>query len=112
MFSPDFAIKTQVTLHENDKCMLLDLDKIKDEKLCVIGTSARVYLLDENGGTITAEVYGAGDLNANIRLRVPFEVKEAFIDGEKCGCVYDSTSETVLVSFANPEAKRRTLIIK
>ena len=112
MFSPDFAIKTQVTLHENDKCMLLDLDKIKDEKLCVIGTSARIYSLDENGGTITAEVYGAGNLNANIRLRVPFEVKEAFIDGEKCGCVYDSTSETVLVSFANPEAKRRTLIIK
>ncbi len=110
MFTPDFALTKQKILNANDKCMLLDLDKIKDEKLCVLGTTLRVFELSENGSEITAAVRGASPLRANIRLKIPFAVHEAFVDGEKADCVYDDESGTVLVSFDNQFGEHRIVI--
>lgn len=110
MFSPDFAIREKIVLRENDKCMLFDLDKIKDEKLCIIGTSVRIFSVEDNGGKITLKVRGAGNLNANIRIKIPFEASRAFVDGTPCGCVFDKTSSTVLVSFANTTGEKTITI--
>lgn len=110
MFTPDFALTTKKILRENDKCMLLDLDKIKDENLCVLGTSVRIFDLSESRNEITVKLRGASPLKANIRFKVPFAVKDAFIDGEKADCVYDEKTQTVLVSFLNKTGERELII--
>lgn len=110
MFSAKFDVITKKTLYPNDKCMLLDLSKVKDE-LAVLGTSVRIFSLENKGDKITCDFYGAGELNAHIRIKVPFKVTEAEIDGEKVECVYDEQSKTVLVSFKS-FPKNRKLILK
>lgn len=110
MFSPSFDIVEKKTLYPNDKCMLLDLSQIKDE-LAILGTSVRFYSLENNDNTITADFYGASDFKAYIRLLVPFEIKEAYIDDEKVDFEYDAKSKTVLLSFES-FAKHRKLKLK
>lgn len=110
MFSPDFAITNKKTLYANDKCMLFNLDKIKDEKLCVIGTSLRVFELAEKNNIISAKLRGASPLKANIRLKIPFAPKEALIDDEKADFVYDEKSETILVTFESKPGERELII--
>lgn len=110
MFSPAFDVIDEKTLLPNDKCMLLDLSKVSDD-LAVLGTSVRVLSLEKQGDAIVSEIYGASELKANIRFKVPFKVTEACIDGEKVNCSYDEKSKTVLVSF-NSETKHRKLTLK
>ena len=111
MFSPDFTLVKKVTLKENEKCMLFDLEKIKDSELEVIGTSVRISSLGCENGTVKAVFAGAEPLNANIRLRVPFEIGSAEIDGEAVDFKYDAPTRSVLVSFTN-KLGDRTLILK
>ena len=111
MFTPDFALKTKVTLAENDKCLLFDLDKIKDSSLEVIGTSVRVLSLDVCGDKITLDFAGAGDLRASLRLKVPFEIKSARIGETPCDVTFDAGTSTVLVSFDNTPGKK-TLVLQ
>ena len=106
MYSPKFDVLTQKTINAGESSMLLDLDKIKDEKLCIIGTSVRVNSLEENNGKITAEFQGAGGFTAFMRIRVPFEIKHAFVDGKDCQFDYNKKSRTVLVTFPSKVGKR------
>ncbi|MBQ6265008.1 MAG: hypothetical protein IJK60_06120 [Clostridia bacterium] len=99
MFTPDFKILTEKTVYPGENSMLCDLKKIGDESLCVIGTSSRINSMERNGSKITINAHGAGSLTANIRLRVPTEVKSAEIDGEKCRFVFDDKSRTVLLTY-------------
>ncbi|MBQ7654031.1 MAG: hypothetical protein IJS17_03055, partial [Clostridia bacterium] len=110
MFSPAFDVIEEMTLYPNDRCMLLDLAKVKDD-LAILGTSVRIFSLEQQGDSIVSEFYGAGDLKANIRIKVPFKVSAATVDDEKVKCIYDEKSKTVLVSF-NSVTKRRKLVLK
>lgn len=110
MFSPDFKIIEHKEIRPGENCMLFDFKHIGNETLCVIGTSVRVNKLAAGGGEISAELYGAGHFRTYIRLRTPFPVQKAFIDGEACECSYDVLSKTALVSF-DSVAKPRTLVL-
>ncbi len=105
MYSPDFKIIKEKIIKPSESSLLLDFSKITS-KLCVIGTSLRVLSLTENQGKITAEVSGAGGFEANIRLKVPFEIKKATVDGKEVFFRYDSDSETVLLKFPSATGKR------
>ncbi len=111
MFASDFNILHDVTLLPGEKCMLMDLNEIKDEKLRIIGTSVRVNSMEQCGNSVKINIYGASNFKANIRIKTPFEIKEATIDGEKCEFVYDEKSKTVLLSF-DSVAKEREIILK
>jgi len=95
---------------DNQCDFVFDFKHIGNETLCVIGTSVRVNKLAACGGEISAELYGAGHFRAYTRLRTPFPVQKAFIDGEACECSYDALSKTALVSF-DSVAKPRTLAL-
>ena len=110
MFSPAFDVIEEKTLYPNDKCMLLDLSKVKEE-LAVLGTSVRIFSLEQQSDSIVSEFYGADELKANIRIKVPFEITSATIDGEKADFAYDDKSKTVLVSF-DSVPKNRQLVLK
>ncbi len=110
MYAPDFAICKSKTVAPGENALLLDFDKITDE-LCVIGTSVRVYSLERNCDEICAEIQGASDFEANIRIKAPFEIKSAAVDGKEAFCEYDAESKTALVKFPSVTGKR-TLILK
>ncbi len=108
MFSPDFKIIEQKKINPGENCMLYDLSQIENETLLIIGTSVRVNKLTSSGHEITADIHGAGNFKAFIRLRTPFPINKAYIDGEACECAYDALSKTALVSF-DSVAKPRTI---
>ena len=110
MYSPKFDVITHKAVNAGESTMLLDLDKIKGEKLCVIGTSVRVDSLEENGGKIELDVQGADAFTAHIRLRVPREISKAFIDGEVCECTFDKASSTVLLTFESKLGQRKIVL--
>ncbi len=104
MFCSDFALTNEKTVVPGEQAMLFDLDKIKDQSLAVIGTSTRVYSMEEDGKGITVNTCGAGELNAAMRLKVPCSVTAAFSDGVPCRFEYDEQSKTVLVKFRSEAA--------
>ncbi len=109
MYSPDFKICKSKTVLPGENTMLLDFDEITDE-LCIIGTSLRVYSLTGKEGKILAEVQGADGFEANVRIKTPFEIKSATVDGEKAYFEYDTDSKTVLVKFASITGKREIVL--
>ena len=104
MFTPDFKILTEKSVYPGENSMLCDLEKIENKDLCVIGTSSRINSMEQNGNRILINAHGAGNLAANIRLRVPSEVVSAQIDNDNCRFVYDELSKTVLLTY-NSKAK-------
>ncbi len=110
MYSVDFAICNSQTVHVGENTLLLDFSKIK-EKLCVIGTSLRVLSLNEANEEITAVVQGASGFEANMRIKVPFEITKATVDAVECFCEYHKESQTVLVKFQSCTGKR-TVVLK
>lgn len=110
MYSPKFDIITNKTVQAGESTLLLDFEKIKDEKLCVVGTSVRIDSLTQAEGKIQADFQGAGEFTASIRLRVPFEIKKASIDGKECEFEYNRESETVLVTFESIVGKRKLVL--
>ena len=111
MFREDFAVVHEKTLRPNDKCLLFDYSKIENETLRVIGTSVRVDSLEQNGGEICLSLRGAGEFTASLRVRVPFAVSKAALDGEEIPCEYDAETRTALVRFASVD-RPRTLVLK
>ncbi len=111
MYSPDFKICEVKRVLPGENTVLLDFDKIND-KLCVIGTSLRVYSLVESNGKIHTEVHGADGFEANIRIKVPFEIKSATVDGKNVFCEYDQNSKTVLLKFRSITGKRKIVLSK
>lgn len=111
MFSPDFKIIEEKIINPGERGMLFDFKHIENETLSIIGTSVRINRLTVNENKITAEIYGAGNFKAYIRLRAPFPIKEAFIDSENCSCSYDKLSKTALISF-DSIAKPRVVTIQ
>ena len=98
MFTPKFDIITEKVLSANDKCLLLNLDKITEENR-ILGTSVRVNSLTEENGEITLITEGSANFNANIRLRVSHPVSFAEADNETLDISYDELSKTALISF-------------
>ena len=111
MFSEDFAVLHEKILRPNDKCLLFDYGKIEGETLRVIGTSVRVESMEQQGDEIHLALNGAGEFTAALRVRVPFAVKKAELDGEAIPCDYDAETRTVLVRFESVD-KPRKLVLK
>ncbi len=111
MFREDFAVIHEKELRPNDKCLLFDYSKIEGESLRVIGTSVRVESMAQKGGEIHMALRGAGEFTASLRVRVPFAVSRAVLDGEELPCEYDAETRTALVRFESVD-RPRTLVLK
>ena len=110
MFTADFEITTSKVLYPNDKAMLCDLSKVKDD-IAIIGTSVRVNSMEKKDGKLVLNISGASSFRANIRIKVDFIPENAEIDGKSTEIFYDALSHTALISFDSVTGER-TLIIE
>lgn len=95
MFTPDFRIIDGKTVAPGENALLFDFDRIKDENLRVIGTSMRVYSLEQSGRAVTVRLRGATLRHAHLRLRLPGKTVAA--------------RARMPVEFTNDERSRTTL---
>ncbi len=109
MYTPDFKVTKTKTLHPGENTLLLDFSKI-NENTRIIGTSVRIFSMEEQNGKIILEVGGASDFEANIRIKTPFEIKNATVDGEKVYCEYDIVSQTVLIKYRSTTGKKQIVL--
>lgn len=109
MFSPEFDIVTEKTVYPNDKAMLFDITKIKNN-LEIIGTSVRINSVENSGKKVILDISGAKMRRANIRVKLPFAPKKAFIDGREAVLSYESIGKTALISFENTPGNRKLII--
>lgn len=98
MYTPEFDIITQKSVAPDKNTLLFDLEAIGNEPR-IIGTSARIFSLSDNGGEIALKARGASDFKAYIRVRVPHPCSEAVSDSIPVSCEYDEKSKTVLLGF-------------
>ncbi len=96
MFTPAFDVVTEKTIKPGQNALLRNLE---NAECGVIGTSCRVYSLETEGKTARLTAKGPGELNANIRLRLPFKAVRAELNGKEISCVYEETGCTVLLSY-------------
>ncbi len=109
MYSPDFAICKAKRIVPGENTLLLDFEKVTDE-LCIIGTSVRVYSLEKENDCIVLRIAGAAGFEANMRIKTPFAIKSATLDGEECYCEYDELSKTALVKFQSVTGERELVL--
>ena len=110
MFTPEFDIITKKTVVPGQQAVLFDIDAIEDKDLEIIGTSVRFNSLERDGNKVVADVSGASDFRANIRLRVPFKPAAAAIDGKPCELTYDKASRTALITFDSVTGHRELTV--
>ncbi len=110
MFTEDFSIISSKVLYPNDKAMLCDLSKTKDD-IAIIGTSVRVNSMKKEDGKLVLSISGASSFRANIRIKLDFIPQKAEIDGNAAEISYNKESRTSLISFDSVTGNR-TLIIE
>ncbi|MBQ3888640.1 MAG: hypothetical protein II738_02725, partial [Clostridia bacterium] len=113
MFTPDFALTNEKRVAPGERSVLFDLDTVADQDLAVIGTSVRFLSMtdDRAAKTVTAQVRGIAGIRAAVRLKVPFAVTAADVDGAPCTVAYDADSQTVLLRFPNTQGEH-TLTVR
>jgi len=99
-----FPILRQKTLQPGDNALLFDLDAIENEPLRIIGTSARIFALQDEDGKITLTCKAAADITVHIRLRLPRSVHTATATDESgsslpVSCLWDEESRTALLTL-------------
>lgn len=111
MYTSDFAVITEKTVHPGGNTMLCDLTKITDDT-AIIGSSVRICSLEHEDNTVTIGAIGAGRFTANIRVKLPFVPAAAVIDGEACEMSYNAESKTALLTFPSMADRKRKIEIK
>lgn len=94
MYSPDFSVLSDPSLAPGENRTYFDFSEIEKENLRIIGTSARIFSMEEKNGTVVISGHASADVKVNIRLRTPYPVA---CDNAAVNC--DPLSRTVLVSF-------------
>ncbi|NLA76232.1 MAG: hypothetical protein GX851_00100 [Clostridiales bacterium] len=117
MYTESFAVTGKKLVKPDENVLLFDLSAIENERLRIIGTSVRVLDAAYDDEKVTLRVHGASDLNAYIRLRTPFPVKNArarLSDGTAADITaeYDATSRTVLLNFRSTARDIEIIIFK
>ncbi|MBR3753790.1 MAG: hypothetical protein IKK49_01650 [Clostridia bacterium] len=104
MFTERFELTDKKVIMPDENALLYDLSLIENETLRVIGTCVRVLEMSEADGKVSLKVHGGYDYDAYMRIRTPFEIKNArakHADGTEVAVSfdYDSATRTVLLGF-------------
>ena len=109
MYDPAFAIVDEIRLLPGQDGLYFDYSKIENETLRVIGTSPRVFSMDEKDGKISVECQSADKIKSNIRIRTPYPVK---IEKDGFTCVCDSATKTALISYVSKGERMNFDLVK
>lgn len=104
MLENDYRIITQKTVAPDENAILFNLEKIENEQMRIIGTSARIYESQVSEQGIQIEAKAADRIKVFIRIRTPKPVLAATAADEKGKDVplsfdWDEQSRTVLFSY-------------
>lgn len=96
----EFCKEVKVSIGEER--ILFDLDTIKSDELRIIGTSLRPISMEEKCDGFKLNVKGASQLNAEICLHTPKEVKaiNAYCNGEAISSVWSFDNENSLARIS------------
>lgn len=115
MFTPDFKIITEKVVNPDENTLLLDFDKCK-EKSFIVGTSARIFSLEQDDKNAVLEVRSPNSVMTNIRIRFNSKVKTVTATDKNNHAVaiditneYCSLSDTNLLSY---ESSGDTIVIR
>ncbi len=96
MYSVDFKTVENPVLKPGENHVYFDYGEIADEKLRVIGTSARVNALTENDGVIELALHSPEMTEVYTRLRLPYEVALSKDDAD-LKLTWDALTNTALI---------------
>ncbi len=109
MYDPAFEIINEVKLLPGQDGLFFDFSKIEGETLRVIGTSARIFSMEEQDGKIAIDCQAADKITTNIRIRTPYPVK---IEEDGMTCTCDNASKTALISYRSAGERKNFRIVK
>jgi hypothetical protein len=108
-----YPLLKEKLLQPGENTLLFDLDRVKGETVRIIGTSARIFSLEETKSGYSLTCKAADRVDVVIRLKVNKPVFRAEILDEqgmqlKVDTVFDEKSSTVLLCF--PSTNQMTTI--
>lgn len=113
MLDPDFPLIREKVLNPGENALLFDLDAIVQQPVRIIGTSARIFSLDQTDTGYQIRCKAAEGIPVRMRLKLPQIVHAA--DGQDAKgrtlpvlCQWDGESSTVLLSF--PSTNEQTVL--
>ncbi len=99
-----FPTLEEKTLLPGENALLFDLDRIQEQSIRVIGTSARIFSLEEEGTGYAIRCKAAARIRVHMRLKLPRPVRTAAAveesgKGIAADCHWDGATSTALISF-------------
>lgn len=105
----DYPLVDRKVLRPGENALLFDMDAVRDEPVRIIGTSARIFSLEETERGYTVTCKAAARVNVTMRLKLAKAVSAATAVDEtgmqlKVDTIWDEESGTVLLSFPSTNA--------
>ena len=105
----NYPIVGDKLLHPGEHALLFDLDKVQQEPVRVICTSARIFSMEETDAGYTLVCKAAARVNVTMRLKLAKAVHTLTAVDEhgteiKADCAWDEATSTVLLSFPSANA--------
>lgn len=105
----DFPILREKVLQPGDNALLFDLDAVKEERVRIIGTSARIFSLEETEAGYTLTCKAAAGITVHMRLKLAKPVFSASAVDEqgkqlKVDTKWDEKTSTLLLAFPSTNA--------
>lgn len=105
----DFPIVSKKTLCSGGNTLLFDLNRARDEQVRIIGTSARIFSLEETEAGYMLTCKAAADITVHMRIKLAKQVYSVSAVDEngrvlEADCRWDRETSTVLIRFPSTNA--------
>lgn len=115
MLDPHYPIVEEKTIHPGENALLFDLNAIADKPVRIIGTSARIFSMEETqrGYEITCKAAARVDVTLRLKLGKPVSAAKAVDEAgmqPEVSLVWDAESSTLLLSFPSTNAMTRVIL--
>ena len=115
MLDPHYPIVEEKTIHPGENALLFDLDAIAQEPVRIIGTSARIFSLEETqrGYEITCKAAARVNVILWLKLDRPVSAAKAVDEAgmqPEVSLDWDAERSTLLLSFPSTNAMTRVIL--
>ena len=113
----DFPIVREKVLQPGENALLFDLNAVREEPVRIIGTSARIFSLEETEEDCRITCKAAARIHVRMRIKLPKKIRFASAADEngKTPAVsweWDEETATVLVTFPSTNAMTTLVLIQ
>lgn len=113
----DFPIVREKVLQPGENALLFDLNAVREEPVRIIGTSARIFSLEETEEDCRITCKAAARIHVRMRIKLPKKIRfaSAVDENGKTPAVsweWDEETATVLVTFPSTNAMTTLVLIQ